>query len=200
MRRTMLHSFRMEKPVVASPLHEFFLRMTRRSFDELGLGDQAVVCYVAAVLTEFARTDRLYSVRNERGRAVDEVREMRGVVARSGGDDQRSRLRARAIQKYVGDYTLFMTGLFRTHVESRGALDIYVAEGQRSYRAVSELDLTMFRTGFLFFAELAKNFEHYSEALDYMRRAYFTPQPGESPFAEFLQRVEGWIKGGLSDN
>ena len=194
----MLHSFHMEKPVVA-PLHDFFLRMTRRSFDELGLGDQAVVGYVAAVLTEFARTDRLYAVRNERGRAVDELRDLRGAVDRTGGDRQ-SMLRTRALQKYVGDYTLFMTGLFRTHVERRGALDIYVAEGQRSYRAVSELDLSMFKTGFLFFAELAKNFEHYSGALDYMRRAYFTPQPGESPFAEFLQRIEGWIRGGLSDN
>jgi len=189
----------MEKPVVASPLHDFFLRITRRSFDELGLGDQAIVGYVAAVLTEFARTDRLFAVRNARGRAVDEVRQIRGAADRSGGGRQ-NMMRARAMQKYVGDYTLFMTGLFRTYVESRGALDIYVAEGQRSYRAVSELDLTMFRTGFLFFAELAKNFEHYSGALDYMRRAYFTPQPGESPFAEFLQRIEGWIKGGLSDN
>jgi hypothetical protein len=189
----------MEKPVAGSPLHDFFLRMTRRSFDELGLGDQAVVGYVAAVLTDFARTDRLYAARNERGRALDDVREIRGAAERTGSDQQ-SMLRARAMQKYVGDYALFMTGLFRTHVERRGALDIYVAEGQRSYRAVSELDLTMFKTGFLFFAELAKNFEHYSGALDYMRRAYFTPQPGATPFAEFLQRIEGWIRGGLSDN
>ena len=195
----MLHSLGMEKPVAGSPLHDVFLRMTRRSFDELGLGDQAVVGYVAAVLTEFARTDRLYAARNERGRTLDDVREIRGVAERTGSDQQ-SMLRARAMQKYVGDYALFMTGLFRTHVESRGALDIYMAEGQRSYRAVSELDLTMLKTGFLFFAELAKNFEHYSGALDYMRRAYFTPQPGESPFAEFLHRIEGWIRGGLSDN
>ena len=63
--------------------------------------------------------------------------------------DRAEMMRARAMQKYVGDYTLFMTGLFRTHVESRGALGYYVEEGQRSYRAVSELDLDLFRTGFL---------------------------------------------------
>ena len=71
--------------------------------------------------------------------------------------------------------------------------DVDLAEGQRSYRAVSELDLTMFRTGFLLFEQLAKNFEDYSGALDYMRKAYFAPQPGHSPFVEFLRQIEGWI-------
>ena len=66
---------------------------------------------------------------------------------------------------------------------------------------VSELDLTLYRTGFLFFQQLSKNFEFYSGALDYMRKAYFAPQSGgESPFAVFLRQVEGWITDGLSDN
>ena len=62
----------------------------------------------------------------------------------------------------------FMSGLFRTHVEQRGALGYYMEQGQRSYWAVSELDLTLYRTGFLFFQQLSKNqasilyiFKHY---------------------------------------
>jgi hypothetical protein len=195
----MLQSLPMEKPIASARLHEFFLSTTQRTFDELGVGDEAVVGYIAAVLTDFARSDRLYALRNRRGRAITGVGEIRRAANRFA-DDQANALRARALQKYVGDYALFMTGLFRTHVESRGALGYYFEEGQRSYRAVSELDLSRFRTGFLFFEQLAKNFEDYSGALDYMRKAYFTPQPGQSPFAEFLQRVEGWITCGLSDN
>jgi hypothetical protein len=186
----------MEKPksVASTALHEFFLDTTQRCFHELSVGDEAVIGYIAAVLTQFARSDRLYMLRTARGRVVDDVGDMRRAV------DPTVAMRARTVRKYVGDYTLFMTGLFRNHVESRGALGYYVEEGQRSYRAVSELDLALFRTGFLFFEQLAENFEHYSGALDYMRKAYFVGQPGQSPFADFLRQVEGWMTTGLSDN
>ena len=189
----------MEKPLQSVRLHEFFLRTTDQSFRELGVGDEHVIGYVAAVLTEFARSDRLYALRTQRGRAIDGVADIRRAT-KSIPSGQAQALRARAAQKYVGDYTLFMTGPFRTHVESHGALGYYVEEGQRSYRAVSALDLTLLRTGYFLFEELAVNFEHYSGALDYMRKAYFTPQPGQSPFAEFLRQVEGWVTSGLSDN
>lgn len=184
----------MEKPLPGHALREFFLSTTQRCFHELAVGDEAVIEYVTAVLTEFARSDRLYMLRTARGRAVDGLSDMRRAA------DRTIALRARAARKYVGDYTLFMTGLFRTHVESRGALGYYVEEGQRSYRAVSELDLSLFRTGFLLFEQLAKNFEDYSGALDYMRKVYFALPPGRSPFARFLQEVEGWVRTGLSDN
>jgi hypothetical protein len=93
-----------------------------------------------------------------------------------------------------------MSGIFRTYVEKSGVLDYYLKEGQRSYWKVSELDLSLYRAGFLLFQELSKNFEYYSGALDYMRKAHFASQPGEDPFGQFLKQVEGWIKVGLSNN
>ena len=39
-------------------LKEFFISMTRRSFEQLGVGDREIVDYVASVLTEFSHTDR----------------------------------------------------------------------------------------------------------------------------------------------
>jgi hypothetical protein len=189
----------MENPVGSTRLHEFFLSMARKSFAELGVEDQDVVGYVAALMTEFARADRLYALQGARGRAMDSVAHM---VQHAPGkpSDERSLVQARAMRKYVGDYTLFMSGLFRTHVEQRGALDYYLAEGRRSYWVVSELDLSLYRHGFLLFQQLSKNFEYYSGALDYMRKAYLTPGTAESPFARFLKQVEGWISSGLSDN
>ncbi|MCC6850330.1 MAG: hypothetical protein IT294_17710 [Deltaproteobacteria bacterium] len=186
----------MEKPppLAIPALHQFFLGLTRRCFHELAVGDDTVIAYVAAVLTEFARSDRLYVLRTRRGRAVDSVADMRRAADPTGA------MRARAARKYIGDYSLFMTGLFRTHVASRGALDYYVEEGQRSYRDVSELDLSLFRTGFLLFEQLAKNFEDYSGALDYMRKAHFVRSGDQRPFAQFLKDVEGWMRTGLSDN
>ena len=180
-------------------LHGFFLAMARKSFGELGLADEAVVGYVAALLTEFAHADRFLAVRGQRGRKVDSIVEM--LVGSAGTPtDQQSLFRARAQRKYVGDYALFMSGLFRTHVEQQGVLDYYLQEGSRSYWAVSEFDLSQYRAGFLFFQQLSKRFEHYSGALDYMRKAYFAPGANQNTFAAFLKQVEGWITSGLSDN
>ena len=189
----------MEKRTGSKRLHDFFLTMARKSFAELGVGDEAVVAYVAALMTEFARADRLYALRAEGGRAVNSIVEML-LQTRRQPKDQHGISRAREMRKYVGDYALFMSGLFRSHVERTGTLDYYFEEGRRSYWAVSELDLTLYRTGFLFFQQLSKNFEYYSGALDYMRKAYFVPHPTQSAFAQFLKQVEGWITTGLSHN
>jgi len=189
----------MEKPTESSRLRDFFHAMARRSFTELGVGDDEVVGYVAALLTDFSRADRLYALRSG-------PRPTAGVVQMPAGPhdgprDARTLMRTHALRKYVADYALFMSGLFRTHVEQCGALDYYFQEGQRAYWEVSELDLARYRTGFLLFQQLSRNFEHYSGALDYMRKAYFAPQPGtESPFAVFLREVEGWITTGVSSN
>jgi len=59
---TVVQEAAMERQTGSNRLHEFFLSVTRRSFAELGVGDEAVVDYVAALMTEFARADRLYAL------------------------------------------------------------------------------------------------------------------------------------------
>lgn len=189
----------MSKLVSSDRLKSFFFQLARKSFWDLGLADNEVVKYVAEVLTNFARADSLYRIRSTSGRRLDSVVEIL-VETRPQTLQQMPVLREREVRKYLGDYTLFMSGIFRTHVEKIGVLDYYLQEGRRSYWKVSELDLSLYRTGFLLFQELSKNFEYYSGALDYMRKAHFAPQPGEDPFGQFLKRVEGWIKAGLSNN
>jgi len=178
-------------------LREFFHSMARQSFAELGVDDEAVVGYVATVMTEFARADRLYAVSTENRRAVDRAER---ILLESRGMPNNAPCLTREMRKYVGDYTLFMSGLFRTHVEKRGALAYYLEQGRRAYWEVSELDLSLYRAGFLLFQQLSKNFEYYSGALAYMREAYFAPTSGASSFKRFLKQIEGWISSGLSDN
>ena len=93
-----------------------------------------------------------------------------------------------------------MSGIFRSYVDGKGVLNYYIKEGSRSYWTVSELDLSLYRTGFILFQELSKKFEYYSGALDYTRKAYFAPEPGEDPFAGFLRQVEGWMKVNITPN
>lgn len=189
----------MEKRISSDRLYGFFLNLTCQSFWQLGINDATVARYVADVLTDFASTDNLYRIRSRAGKKLDSVVE---ILAESRPETpQESRLlRERARRKYLGDYTLFMSGIFRSYVEGKGFLDYYLQEGRRSYWTVSELDLSLYRTGFILFQELSKKFEYYSGALDYMRKAYFAPEPGEDPFAGCLKQVEGWIKVNLTEN
>jgi hypothetical protein len=189
----------MQKRIVDDKLHAFFLGVVRQSFWQLGINDATVARYVADVLAEFARTDNLYRVRSHDGRKVESLVEMLRPKADRGADES-DLLKERSLRKYVGDYALFMSGIFRNHVAGKGYLDYYIAEGSRSYWTVSELDLSLYRTGFILYQELSKKFEYYSGALDYTRKAYFAAEPGEDPFAGFLRQVEGWIKVNMTEN
>lgn len=189
----------MDKKVSNDQLQKFFLSLTRQSFWQLGIHDAEVARYVADVLNEFASTEKLYRLRSRTGKKLEGVMDMIAEGDRELPREDRL-LKERAHRKYLGDYTLFMSGMFRSYVEGRGFLDYYVEEGRRSYWTVSELDLSLYRTGFILFQELSKKFEYYSGALDYMRKAYFAPSPGEDPFAGFLRRIEGWVKDSLTEN
>jgi hypothetical protein len=190
----------MGKTISGDRLKSFFLQCAQQSFWELGLNDRTVIEYVANVLTTFAHSDQLYRLRAPNGRRLDSVVEILNACLAPTSGPQSPVLREREIRKYVGDYTLFMSGLFRSYIEQHGFLDYYLQEGRRSYWKVSELDLMLYHTGFLLFQELSKNFEYYSGALDYMRKAYFAPASSEDPFDQFLRKVEGWMKVNLSDN
>lgn len=189
----------MENKVSDSRLQSFFLKTVRQSFWQLGIYDATVAQYVADVLTDFARADNLYKVRNRGGRKVDSVVEILAQRAPKHAGESEV-LRERSLRKYVGDYALFMSGIFRKHVEGIGSLDYYLREGSRSYWTVSELDLSLYRTGYFLYQELSKKFEYYSGALDYTRKAYFATAPGEEPFSGFVRQIEGWMKTNLAEN
>lgn len=189
----------MQENVSDHKLQAFFLNIVRQSFSQLGLCDATVVRYVADVLVEFARADKLYPIRSASGKKVESIVEMLAPKGAAAADE-RDLLRERSLRKYVGDYALFMSGMFRSHVAGRGFLDYYIAEGSRSYWTVSELDLSLYRTGFSLYQELSRKFEYYSGALDFTRKAYFAAEAGENPFAGFLRQVEGWVKINTTEN
>ena len=189
----------MENKAPDSQLRGFFHHSVRQSFWQLGIHDATVAGYVADVLTEFARSENLYKMRARNGRKVDNVVEMLSQHSPQMADES-DLLRERTRRKYVGDYALFMSGIFRQYVEGRGSLSFYLQEGSRSYWTVSELDLSLYRTGYFLFQELASKFEYYSGALDYVRKACFASSPGEDPFAGILRQIQGWMKVNLTEN
>lgn len=190
----------MAKTISDERLKGFFLQCARKSFWQLGLNNPTVIEYVATMLTTFARAEHLYRLHVPSGRRLDSVTEMLDYYRSDPSTPQSHVLREREMRQYIGDYTLFMSGLFRSFVEKRGILSYYVEQGRHSYWKVSELDLALYHTGFLLFQELSNNFECYADALDYMRQACFATPPNSGAFGQFLRRVDGWVKIQLSDN
>ncbi len=124
--------------VASERLRNFFLGLTHKSFDQLGLGHGAIAEYVATVLADFSASDHWLPLRDERGRRLTSVVEM--LLALTEPSTGRALVSERALRKYLGDYTLFMSGIFRRFVERSGCLDYYLEEGRRSYTKVSSID------------------------------------------------------------
>jgi len=179
-------------------LKQFFTTIVQRAFWELGLAEQPIVAHVSEVLADFANADRLYRMRSIEGRPIDSLVNM--MLELPAATPRHQVERERDMRRYIGDYALFMSGIFRAQAEHAGYLDYYIQTGRQSYWTVSELDVALYRTGFTLFQELSRKFEFYSGALDYVRKAYFAPSPGADPFGEFLRQVDGWVRTGISDN
>ena len=174
-------------------LLSFFLPLTRRTCAELGVGDDTVAAYLAEVLTEFARTDRLYRLRAPGGARLERVVEMLGLGPPTPGPAG-----ARAFHRYVGDFALFMSGLFRPFVERGGYLGYYLEEGARAYARASALAEGEPCSGLLY-RELSVRFEYYAGVLDYLRKVRFSGLAGPDPVGAFLLEIEG-VVAGLSRN
>jgi hypothetical protein len=127
------------------PLRRFFGVLTERNFyEQLGWPDHRVIRYVADLLeTDFADANRVYPSPNELGPRPSGIADL--LLAAETGT---SGLTERNAHRHIGDFTLFMMGLFPEHLTrlntqlvSTGAdalLD-YVKVGKRSYRLVAEL-------------------------------------------------------------
>lgn len=169
------------EPVRLQGLTAFFDRLVRRTLGDLRVPSEGLAEYLATMLARFARTDQLYAVRDAAGRRIDSVVGLRLEAERAWAFDAPDfdPFRERRVCQQIGDYTLFMTGVFREHVERRAATRFYVREGQRAYQAVADFERAALRPEARLFGTLALEFEHYAGALSYMKRVYL--RPGNTP-------------------
>lgn len=181
----------MPQPVpTAHPLRRLFRTLTERTFSQaLGWPETDVIGYVSDVLVDFAHMDNLHRIRNARGHRVEDVAEMLlegDVLHRAGSLD-----RERQVQKHIGDYTLFLTGLFPEYVRRMktrrvlapaDALLDYMHVGKRAYGAVAAYAESDRAEKAPLFRKLSENFElcvyglgHVRRDLDQLRHPAFRP-------------------------
>jgi len=172
-------------------LREFFDWATRRSFWDLNVRERPVTEYISGVLVDFARSENLYKIRTKDGRALDTVVELL-AEAQEAFLVHSDVTRERAIKKHVGDYVLFMAGLFYEYTNRLGLTSYYVEEGARAYQSVGEIDLACLRPGSSLFLELSRRFELYVAGLNYLRSLFFKDKTGD-PFEDLSRGLSELI-------
>ena len=180
-------------------LHQFFSRTLNSTFPGLGIRDPVMIQYIAGVLTQFARTENVYRIRSVRGERLELIAEMLMEVQAAQEDPSRSIVREREIRQHMGDYALFMLGIFREYLERFGISGLYMMEGQTSYRRVWEWERRLYRPGAQRFRELSSRFPEYASALDFVKKTCFVmSSPRKDPFDRFLDQLERWVEEGWS--
>jgi len=159
-----------------------------------GLNDRPLADYLAALLARFARTDQLYAMRDATGRPLESVVELLVEAERAWAFEAAdfNPFRERTIRQHIGDYTLFMTGIFREHVERCASMGFYVRAGKRAYQAVADFERSALRPDARVFAALSSEFEDYAGALSYMKRVYLRPADSPPSVQPLLRMLTEW--------
>ena len=145
-------------------MFELFAKLLEKSFiEQVHLSDWQIISYVAEVLVDFTHVDNLYKIRNSQGRPLEDVGEM--LLASHPLLEGSSFERERAVRKHIGDYTLFMTGLFPERLQRRSPLRLdcfvdYVKAGKESYRIVSEFNVLEYQDIAPLFRKLSEHFDY----------------------------------------
>lgn len=159
------------------PLRQLFGTLTEKSFTEhLGWPDPNVTSYVSNLLVDFTRVDQLYKIRNQQGRPVDTVVDL--LFESEVLLEAQSLDREQDVHRHIGDFTLFMAGLFPEYLrrlKSAGPiyhkdfLVDYVKTGKRSYGIVAQIGRENSESDPPLFRKLSENFELCVTGLGFVR-------------------------------
>ncbi len=147
------------------PLEPFFQQAVRSSYEgTLGLHDPDVTSYVARLLCDFSQADKLYAVRDANGHPVEDLNALLDAADPVNGSAP-SFDAERAVRKYIGDYALFVGGMYPDAMKSghrRGphpTLGELIQAGKESYYIVSQFNLFEYEREAPLFARLSDGFE-----------------------------------------
>jgi hypothetical protein len=176
------------------PLRKLFREATQWAFQYTEFPDPvareaALRAYLSEeLLTRFLRADQLYRLRDAQGRALADVAEM---LLSGEAEGVSPELHSLAVQRHIGDYTLFISGLFPENlarvsrdwrrkdavmvqlgdliVPFRDAGEYYEEAGRRAYRRAAEIGREAGLSDAEMFDLLARFFAEYIKVLNLIR-------------------------------
>jgi len=158
-------------------------------FDEPEARDTRLRTYLSEeLLTRFLHVDQLYRLRDARGRPLADVAEML-IAGEAGGISPE--IRALAVQRHVGDYTLFILGLFPESLQRlsrdwrrkdsvmvqlgdlivpfRHPGEYYEEAGRRAYLRAAEISRESGAAEAIVFEKLSRFFRTYERVMSLIR-------------------------------
>ncbi len=147
------------------PLRRLFAELVQRHLLEAAqVEDPQLAQYIAHLLADFTHVENLYCIRNSQGKRLEDVGEM--LLASNPLLEAPSFIYEREVRKHIGDYTLFIAGLFPEHIarisrqkQRLDSLVDYLKAGKESYKVVASFDQFEFRDQAPLFRRLAERFE-----------------------------------------
>jgi hypothetical protein len=166
-------------PLTISPQLYFYI-LIRHVLKQTGLNDRAMSDYVASLLECFSQTTRMRSPADGRGTTIQYVSDMM-VALRNASPQQTFFIRA-----HMGNYALFITGIFHERVESRsqrGAPDVTFFEdvGRSSYKAAAQHHVARTCDLTNIYETLAEEFRGVRLALNHLADSLLHLDAGPSP-------------------
>ncbi|MCZ6677652.1 MAG: hypothetical protein O7E52_10410 [Candidatus Poribacteria bacterium] len=172
---SLFHKIRDQSQLILaiSPFLLFSVLLRRSLVDQRILGDKRVINYIANLLSLFVREDRLHRIHRSDKQTHQYLTDM--IQEAVNADARRQFL----IYSHIGNYSLYLTGLFPQWIEYRRryknrpvSTQFYINFGREYYERASahamareyELDEVFFRLSIMF--------EVYKEALNHLAKQY----------------------------
>jgi len=149
-------------------LYQFFRHQVHHGFHRQGIMESGTVDYVSDMLARFAEVRSFYALQNSAGRPLEYIVDLLDAWQNT---EATGPSRRRFIQRHLGEYTLFMSGIFRDRLKARGELNYYLAHGSSAYWRCADAEINPRNRQV--YRHLHQNFDRISNTLDFMRREQF---------------------------
>lgn len=175
-------------PDAAAPTNLVFYVLVRHALLEVGLGDRATADYVTSMVVAFGKAGRAYRVSEG---TEDEYHYLVDMVARLADADRHE---AFLVMTHLGNFSLWLSGLFPDYVEARthrkGAPPIgyYERMGATGYHLAARSPEAKTRGVDGVLNEVARHFGGVRTALNLVSDRYLCPQGG-NPVNRVLREV-----------
>jgi hypothetical protein len=175
-------------PDAAAPTNLVFYVLVRHALLEVGLRDRVTADYVASLLVAFGRAGRAYRLS---ATATDEYHYLVDMVARLATADRHE---AFLLRSHLGNYSLWLSGLFPDYLEARSrrkgapSIGYYERMGSTGYHlAARSPEAASFGVERVL-AEVGDQFRGVRTALNLVSDRYLCPRSGD-PVNRLLREV-----------
>jgi hypothetical protein len=157
------------------PLRRMFDGLVEQVFmTKIGICDPRLTEYLGALLSGFIHVDEIFCLRTVDGEVIREI--SRAEADACLGPEIDGTLRRRLINRYIGDFTLFWTGVYPESLRPRHSgvdrLHEYLLQGRRSYGIASELSTEQAEPSATLLHKLSEEFESCVHGLHLVRAGW----------------------------